>query len=54
MTFVWFAIWFVANLVEGNEPLALDPVNGWTATLILAIALDLNRPRDLGPKSRRA
>ncbi|HEX8959726.1 MAG TPA: hypothetical protein VF770_07880 [Solirubrobacterales bacterium] len=44
MTFVWLAIWFVANLVGGSEPLKLDPVNAWTATLILAVAIDLNRP----------
>lgn len=41
MTFIWFVIWLIANNVGGNEPLALDPVNTWTATLILAIALDL-------------
>jgi hypothetical protein len=34
-------IWLIANNVGGNEPLAVDPVNAWTATLILAIALDL-------------
>ena len=41
MTFLWFLIWFIANLVGGHEPLLFDPVNAWTATLILAIALDL-------------
>jgi len=41
MTLIWFVIWFVANLIGGHEALLLDPVNGWTATLILAIALDL-------------
>jgi hypothetical protein len=45
VTFVWFLIWFIADLIGGNEPLKLDPVNGWTATLIIAIAIDLNRPR---------
>ena len=45
MTIAWLAIWFVCNLVGGDEPLKLDPVNGWTATLILAIALDINRPQ---------
>jgi hypothetical protein len=40
VTFVWFVIWLIANTVGGNEPLELDPVNAWTATLILAIALD--------------
>jgi hypothetical protein len=44
MTFVWFVVWFIANNVGGNEPLAADPVNAWAATLIFAVALDLNRP----------
>lgn len=45
MTFAWLAIWLVASLIGGSEPLRLDPVNAWTATLILAVAIDLNRPR---------
>jgi hypothetical protein len=44
VTIAWFIVWLVANNVGGNEPLALDPVNAWTATLILAVALDINRP----------
>lgn len=43
MTLLWLIIWFVANLIGGDEPLLFDPVNGWTGTLILAIALDFNR-----------
>jgi hypothetical protein len=43
MTFVWFVVWFVANLAGVHEPLVLDPVNAWTGTLILAVALDLAR-----------
>ncbi len=51
MTFVWLAIWFIANITGGTEPLRLDPVNAWTATLILAVAIDLNRPRpELGQR----
>jgi hypothetical protein len=42
MTFIWFIIWFIANLVGTREPLLFDPVNVWTGTLILAIALDLS------------
>jgi hypothetical protein len=42
MTLIWFVIWLIANNVGGNEPLLLDPVNGWTGTLILALALDLS------------
>lgn len=41
MTFLWFVIWLIANNVGGHEPLALNPVNAWMGTLILAIALDL-------------
>lgn len=41
MTIVWFIIWLIANNVGADEPLLLDPVNIWTGTLILAIALDL-------------
>jgi len=40
MTLVWFIIWLIANNVGKHEPLLLAPVNAWTATLILAIALD--------------
>lgn len=43
MTVLWFVIWLIANLVGGDEPLRADPVNAWTATLILAVALDLAR-----------
>jgi hypothetical protein len=43
MTLIWFVIWLVANSVGGHEPLALNSVNAWTTTLILAVALDLSR-----------
>jgi hypothetical protein len=42
MTLVWFVIWLIANNVGGTEPLLLDPVNAWSATLIVAVALDLS------------
>jgi hypothetical protein len=48
MTLVWLVIWLIANNVGGTEPLLLDPVNAWTGTLILAVALDVNRPANLG------
>jgi hypothetical protein len=47
MTLLWLVIWLIANNVGGNEALALDPVNAWAATLILALALDINRPAAL-------
>jgi len=34
-----------ANNVGDNGPLLFDPVNGWTATLIVAVALDLGASR---------
>jgi hypothetical protein len=33
--------WLIANNVGWHEPLTGDPVNAWTGTLILAVALDL-------------
>jgi hypothetical protein len=42
VTFLWFLIWLIANNVGDDEPLLFDPVNAWTGTLILAIALDLS------------
>ena len=52
MTLVWFVIWLIANNVGGHEPLLFDPVNAWTGTLILAIALDLGR-QHAAPLDRR-
>jgi hypothetical protein len=49
MTLIWLAIWLIANLSGGHEPLLLDPVNAWTATLILAAALDFARPSSFKP-----
>lgn len=42
MTFLWFIVWLTSNLIGSNEPLLLDPVNGWTGTLLFAIACDLS------------
>ena len=44
MTVAWFIVWLIANNVGGSEHLTASPVNAWLATLILAIALDINRP----------
>jgi hypothetical protein len=41
VTVIWFIIWLIANNVGAHEPLLFALVNAWTATLILAIALDL-------------
>jgi hypothetical protein len=54
VTFLWFVIWLITNNIGGSNPLELDPVNFWTATLILAAAIDLNRPRpELGGSKRK-
>jgi hypothetical protein len=52
MTFVWFIVWLVANNVGGHDPLVLDPVNAWVGTLILAVALAVNRPATFGRSGR--
>ncbi len=53
MTIIWFFVWLIANAVGGQEPLLLNPVNGWTATLILAIALDLGAAHARGTQKSR-
>jgi hypothetical protein len=47
MTIVWFVIWLIADLIGDREPLRFDPLNWWAATLLLVIALDINRPQVL-------
>lgn len=54
MTLAWFVIWLVANNVGGHEELSASPVNAWLATLIVAAALDLNRPATLGRRNAEA
>lgn len=41
MTLIWFVVWVIADHVGGREPLLFNPANAWTATLLLAVALDL-------------
>jgi hypothetical protein len=41
MTFVWFVVWLIWNLVGDNEPLIFDPVNFWAGALLFAVAVDL-------------
>ena len=41
MTVLWFIVWIIANNIGAHKPLLFDPVNVWTGSLILAIALDL-------------
>lgn len=53
MTIIWFIVWVVANAIGHHEPLRFDPVNVWAALLILAIALDLNRPQSPSSSSAR-
>jgi hypothetical protein len=50
VTLIWFVVWFIADHVGGHEPLLLQPVNAWTATLILAIALDLGAAHARGAR----
>jgi|SRR5881392_382570 hypothetical protein len=53
MTLIWFIVWLIANNVGSHEPLLLNPINAWTATLILAIALDLGAAHARGGQRRR-
>ena len=41
MTILWFVVWLLVNTFSSHQPLLFDPVNASTATLILAIGLDL-------------
>jgi hypothetical protein len=43
MTLIWFVVWLIADHIGSHEPLRFDPVNVWTATLLLAVSLDLAR-----------
>jgi hypothetical protein len=57
VTLIWFVVWLVANNIGDSEPLITSPVNWWTGTLILAVALDLSRqhaPRSVGRWSRES
>lgn len=51
MTIVWFVVWLVSDLVGDREPLRFDPLNWWAATLLLSVALDLNRPQVIGRRN---
>lgn len=53
MTLIWFIVWLIANNVGTHEPLLFNPVNAWTATLILAIALDLGAAHARPTQNRR-
>jgi hypothetical protein len=48
MTILWFVAWLIADRIGDREPLLLDPVNIWMATLLIAVALDVNRPAVIG------
>jgi hypothetical protein len=43
MTLIWFVVWLIANVIGDHEELSAAPVNWWTGTLLLAVALDLAR-----------
>ena len=50
MTLLWLIVWFICDISGSHEPLLTDPVNAWTGTLILAIALDLGAAHTRGGK----
>jgi hypothetical protein len=51
MTLIWFVIWFVADRIGDREALLFDPVNVWTGTFLLALALDVGRAGGVPGKS---
>lgn len=53
MTLIWFVIWFVSDRIGDHASLTADPVNAWTWTLLLAIALDLSGLQASGQARRR-
>lgn len=53
MTIIWFIVWLIANNVGGHEPLLFNPVNAWTATLILVVGLDLTAGHARGTHKSR-
>lgn len=53
MTVIWFIVWLIANNIGAHKPLLFDPVNVWTALLILAIALDLGASHATRTSRRR-
>ena len=56
MTLIWFALWFIFNLIGDKEPLLFNPVNFWAGALLLALAVDLGSlhasPAARGKKAR--
>jgi hypothetical protein len=52
MTILWFVVWFISDHVGDREPLRFDPANTWAVLLILAVALDINRPQVIGRRRR--
>ena len=51
MTLVWLVVWLIADVIGDRAPVRFDPMNVWAATLILAIAIDINRP-PITPRGR--
>jgi len=45
VTLLWFVVWFVCDRIGDRESLLFNPPNVWAATLLVAVALDLNRSR---------
>jgi hypothetical protein len=53
VTLVWFVVWLISNNIGDKESLAFDPLNWWSATLILVVALDLGRQHATGVTGMR-
>ena len=52
MTLVWLVVWFICDRIGDRERLIFNPVNWWAGTLLLMVALDLNKKRGMRPWRR--
>jgi len=50
VTLIWLVVWFIADRIGDREHVIFNPVNWWAGTLLLGVALDLNRPRIKGQR----
>ena len=47
VSIIWFIVWLIADHIGDHAPLLLNPPNVWATTLLLVVALDINRPQIL-------
>jgi hypothetical protein len=47
VSIIWFIVWLIADHIGDHAPLLFNPPNVWATTLLLVVALDINRPQIL-------